>query len=405
MARKSLYRPSSYIGRTIDGTVTPFFFDPHTPPSRDMSGGCLVTGSPGAGKTHLLLLLTVLSTLLGKPTIAIDPKGDFKNLKALEADLGTVSVWDITSENTPSGLLDPFYMESDPFKQIALASDLIQVLAEPDSHEKNALAPILNDVLREENPNLYTVVSMLRGSENEHAQMLGGRLKMIQDMPVSRLFFNAGDKNKQINVAGRSGLTIVDISGLQIPKNGKPPKTDSERMGAGVFFLVTNYIYQLMNNTSNQTPKTVVIDEVHIPASTPAGAQVIEDLAFLGRSKFMALIIATQTTGQLKNLNLDTTLSTQFAFRTSKKDAAIILKDMDLPLDIGLDDRMVSLDNGECLVKDWEKKFAIVKIDVHRKDWSKVFETNPAKKKEEEAEEAIRREQEENRISTVTKIS
>ena len=88
---------STFIGEQLSGVPYPVFFDSHFPIINNKPPGILVTGSPGSGKTWLLLLLCSHASLMGKTNVIMDPKGDFIALKKLEREgiLENVKVWNL----------------------------------------------------------------------------------------------------------------------------------------------------------------------------------------------------------------------------------------------------------------------------------------------------------------------
>jgi hypothetical protein len=96
----------------------------------------------------------------------------------------------------------------------------------------------------------------------------------------------------------------------------------------------------------------------------------------------MAVVLATQSPAHVKGkdggADLDTTISTRFAFRnTSDLDNKITIKAMDLPTDAGYESSLKSLGNGQCLMKDCQEQFAFVDI-LLPDGWLSVFDTTPS---------------------------
>lgn len=133
------------------------------------------------------------------------------------------------------------------------------------------------------------------------------------------------------------------------------------------------------------------MDEAWAVASTEAGADCIQSLSLLGRSKQLSLILITQSTTHLNRLDIENTISTHFAFQTGNKEAEKIAIDMGLPEGEGFEEIFLVLDTGECVMKDFLGRFSTVKITDYNKKWKSAFETNPlermrAKKRRDEAE-------------------
>ena len=128
--------------------------------------------------------------------------------------------------------------------------------------------------------------------------------------------------------------------------------------------------------------KILVIDEAWAIAGNSAGSKVIKAVAKLGRSKNMAVILASQNQSDLMGEDIDTTISTRFAFATDYKEAANITKAMRLPTGQGFEQILTSLSPGECLMEestsdDGRSRYSTMKAVVISPRWDEAFRTNP----------------------------
>lgn len=393
------YSTSTFLGETTRGVNMPLFFDPHTPIYNNRPPVTLETGSPGSGKTFLALTLAASSIVLGKKTIILDPKGDFMHLANLQEDFGQMVFWNLTSGNK-AGILDPFYLSDDDGEKLSLVISVIDMFVGGLSGEDlTALSPIVQDVIRGANPSLLKVTEQLRASENPHARALGTQLSIIRRLPHSNLCFAPGVK-KRAAIDLNHGTTIINMAGLGLPKESEIKQDGAQqnqnrnhkaRFAQAIFFLITDYILRVMEKDTASGPKTVIMDEAWAIASTEAGADCIQSLSLLGRSKQLSLILITQSTTHLSRLDIENTISTHFAFKTGNKEAEKIATDMGLPEGEGFDEIFLGLETGECVMKDFLGRFSTVKITDYNKKWNEAFETNPlevmrAKKRREAAE-------------------
>lgn len=372
-----------FIGETSQGIPQPVFFDSHTQIFNDKPPGCLITGQPGSGKSYLAMTLASMSAIIGKTTIVLDPKGDFISLMSLKNDIGAFNLWNL-SDRRRRGLLDPFRMASDPGDQLDLAITLIEIFTGGlTGQERTSLAPIIQDVAAEPNPSLAKVVQELRGSQRAGARDLGTSLDLIQNLPLAGLCFApAGATMEKVSID--EGLTVITLVGMEMPKEGG--KDNKSRLSTGILFLLTDYIRRLMMSEVSRNPKTLIIDEAWAVLQTPAGAQVVKEVALLGRSKNLAMILVTQNNSHLKHLDIESTISTRFAFASSDKEAKSIVADMRLPQGEGFENLITNLGRGECLMKDWSNRYSTVQISSWRTEWDKAFKTNPLEKARAERE-------------------
>lgn len=377
------FSSSMFIGETSQGIPQPVFFDPHTQIFNDKPPGCLITGQPGSGKSYLAMTLTAMSAIIGKTTIVLDPKGDFISLMNLKQDIGSFNLWNL-SDKRRRGILDPFRMAADPGDQLDLAITLIEIFTGGlTGEERTALAPIIKDVIQEDNPSLAKVVQELRGSQRPAARDLGTTLDLIQNLPLAGLCFApSGAVMEKVSID--EGLTVVTLVGMDMPKEGG--KDNKSRLSTGILFLLTDYIRRLMMSDASRNPKTLVIDEAWAILQTPAGAQVVKEVALLGRSKNLAMILVTQNNSHLKHLDIENTISTRFAFASSGKEADSIISDMRLPRGEGFEGLITTLNKGECLMKDWSNRYSSVQISSWRNDWDVAFKNNPLEKARAERE-------------------
>lgn len=377
-----------FIGETTKGVEMPVFFDLHTPIFNNRPPGCLITGAPGSGKTFLAMTLATISAILGKTTVVLDPKGDFISLLNLQEDIGSITFWNL-ADKKQKGILDPFRMADDPGEKLDLAITVIELFTgglQPE--EKTALAPIIKDVIQGRNPSLSKVVQELRGSRNPPARNLGTTLDLISNLPLAHLCFAPSGK-KLDSVTIDRGLTVVTLLGMEMPKEGAVD--NKSKLSTGILYLLTDFIRRIMHNDESKNPKTLIIDEAWAILSTTAGARVVTDVALLGRSKSLALVLITQNNSHLKKLDIENTISTRFAFRSTTKEAEDIVKDMMLPADEDFESSIIGLSNGECLMKDFLERYATVQISDWKSDWKVAFNNNPlersqARRAKEEAE-------------------
>lgn len=368
------YSSSVYIGETSHGRAMPVFFDPHSPVVNNRPPGCLITGSPGSGKTHLALTLTTISTIMGKTTVVIDPKGDFLPLVQLKKEIGDFSIWDMSSGG--AGLLDPFYMATDASDKLTLTIEVIDLfIGGITKEETTVLSPIVKDVIADVNPSLQKVVDKLRGSDKETARNLGTQLDLLRQMRFAKLCFSPGNSNRK-PVSIDKGLTVIALKDLELPKDAKAT-TRQEKLAAGILFLLTDFLRRVMNADESGRPKTIIIDEAHAVLSSEVGARTIKSLALLGRSKYLALILVTQNNSHLKRLDIENTVSTRFAFKSSMGESESIIADMNLPGGEGFEEIILNLENGECLMMDFLKRYSTVRIVAWRTHWTEAFNSNP----------------------------
>lgn len=387
---------STFIGEQLSGVPYPVFFDPHFPILNNKPPGILVTGSPGSGKTWLLLLLASHATLMGKTNVIIDPKGDFIALKKLENEgiLENVSIWNlapskdfdlsqIIDEN--NGVLDPMSFYDSADENVALATSVITSLmgGKLTDIQSNYLVPILKDVARSPNPSLLNVVSALRRDKKEDVRTLGIRLEALSGLELSKLLFTDRRKPKKEGINLKDGTTIINLMGLSLPAPSSNQNTwsEAEKISMSIMSLVTTLVTDTMTKRiSKATFKTVVIDEAWSVMASQTGRDMINKIGLLGRSLNVGLILATQSPKHIENvdgIDISNTISVRFAFRNdSKEDNLITASSMHLPEGEGWEEIGLALETGQCLMHDVLKNTGVVAISVPY-EWQDMFNTNP----------------------------
>lgn len=364
------------IGTTGTGLIRPVFYDPHSPLWNNKPPCTLIYGGPGVGKTFLAMTLTSMSAISNKSTVVIDPKADFLPLVNLEDELGKIRIWNLAAPDK-KGILDPFSMVDKPGEKVVLAISVIETFVGGlTDNQRSALIPVVRDVVNEREPSLMSVVRMLRRSQKDDARNLGNVLDVIADMPYAQIAFAPG-KAENVSSFG-TGLTIITMAGMNLPANPQEAERSQEgRLISGIMFLLTDFIRRSFLKDTKRRPKTLIIDEAWALIATESGADVINSISLLGRSLNAAVILITQSPRHLEKLSIENTISTIFSFATSLTDGELIARDMQLPEDLDIARQMTDFKNGECLMKDWRKRFSVVKIDNWNTRWNEAFDTNP----------------------------
>lgn len=384
MIQSYTYGMSYILGRTSMGKPRPIMFNPQTQIWNREPPGIVISGAPGKGKTYLALALACYSSIGSFATIILDPKGDFMNLRYMNNIIGKVRILNLAEGN--KGLLDPFYMADDLGEKTTLALEIIDMLLGGLSKEQRAsISPTIRDVAKLPKPSLALVKDELRMEQNHMAKAIGEELEIISHSQYAKLCFTPGNSKKP--TLKLDGTIIITMPGIELRKSTSTSRlTVKERFSNTIFYLITDFLRRIMHDGSNE-PKTLIIDEAWSILSTEGGSRVVEEVARLGRSLNISLILVTQNDSDLKRLNIENTIATRFAFQTSLEEGKEIIKNINLP--DGMEHVINTLEPGECLFSDFEKRVVTMKVQVPP-EWDKIFRTNPndkrklAKEREEE---------------------
>lgn len=378
-----IHSTSSFIGQTLGVTPTPIFWDPHTSIYNKGTPVTGVFGSTGGGKTFFTMYQGAYSSILGKNTIIIDPKGDFVGLYNISDDIGGVKFWNLKAGK--AGLVDPFFLSDDPGDQAAKAQTAIDIMVGGLSFEQQAvLSPIVRDVIRNGDPTLKKVVIELRGSDKPRARELGSVLHDMSTLKNGHLMFApGGEKRKKADIG--TGTTVISLLGIPYEKSGD---TDTEgRLVTALLYLIVDYVLKTISEDVKTAPRTLIIDEMWAFVSSKYGSNIVKHASLLGRSKGLATFLCTQRYSHLANLEINNTIGSYFVFGTDEEDAKEIVKATGLPRDEGFEEVFQKLDKpGYCFMKDFKGRYGYVEIIGWNKRWNVEFNTNPYEKMKRERE-------------------
>jgi len=376
---KMKYSSSVFVAQTMSGVPSPVFWDPHTSIYNRGRPVTTVTGAPGQGKTFVGQTITALSALQGKTTIVIDYKGDMLKIVPLKDELGVpVTIWNMADQKQ-RGILDPFGLTDRPGEQLSMVTQLIDLFVGGLQREdRQAIIPIIKDLIEAGGANMVKVVTALRSSPNDTAKLVGSELEAIKSMEFARLCFYSGSQRRKPPKIVDGGLTIATLAGMTLPENPEAAQNTQEgRLASGILYLLTDHIRRLLASDDMSRPKTFIVDEAWAILSTPAGLSIIKAVALLGRSKNLATVLITQSPEHLAEANIKNTIGTRFTFGASKDEADILVDDMDLPKGEGFERLIASLPPYVCMMSDYKGDYGLIQFSDWRRDWVDVFSTNP----------------------------
>lgn len=373
------YTSSMFVGETKSGVPSAIFWDPHSSIYNSGRPVTTITGAPGQGKTYGGQIITAISAISGKTTVVLDYKGDMLKIVPLRDELGVpVTIWNM-ADKTQKGILDPFSLSENPSEQLSMAIQVIDLFVGGlDRKDRQAITPIIKDVLEAGSANMVKVVTKLRSSQNEVARLVGTELEVIKSLEYSSLCFYGGAKRKKPPKLADGGITIATLAGMSLPTTPEEAKdTQDGRLASGILYLLTDYIRRLLASDDITRPKTFIIDEAWSVLSTPAGLKIVKAVALLGRSKNLAMVLITQSPEHLAEANIKNTVGTRFSFGASKEEAEVLVDDMDLPKGEGFEKLIASLPPYVCMMSDYKDDYGLIRFSDWRKDWLEVFSNNP----------------------------
>jgi hypothetical protein len=370
-----------YLGRTTGRSQEIVYFDPLYAPRNNKPPGIAIVGAPGGGKTFTTLTIAYQTAMRGITTVLLDPKGDAKGLATIEA-LGDVRILELGARM--AGLLDPFSLADSREAGVLLAMETMRLLlgGEMTADRENAVVGSIRHVSMQPQPNLRRVVDLLLAGGTEAmassrttyseqqisiAKAVGGLLEVISELPLANLCFS--ESRVDIKLA-KDRLSIITLAGLSLPTSQTPSEryTYGQRLSLTLLYLVTHYTRSLVTDPLYTGQKALIIDEAWALTQTQQGAQLIAEVARLGRSRNTALALVSQNAKDLLAEDVRNCLTTMFVFRS--EDPAEIAADIEL---LRISDNtehrgaIASLPTGsrsECIMRDIRGHVGTMRVDM-----------------------------------------
>lgn len=376
---KTKYTASLFVAETVSGVPSPVFWDTHSGSYNRGRPVTAITGAPGQGKTYSAQIITAYAAVMGKTTIVIDYKGDMLKIVPLRDELGVpVTIWNM-ADSSQRGILDPFNLSEKPGEQLSMTIEVIDLFVGGlDRRDRQAITPIIKDLLEDGGANMVKLVTKLRSSPNDTAKLIGSELEVIKSLEYASLCFYNGLKKRKPPKHVNGGITIATLAGMNLPETPEEAReTQDGRLASGILYLLTDHIRKILFSEEITRPKLLVIDEAWAILSNPAGLKIITSVGLLGRSKNLAMVLATQSPEHLSKAKINNTIGTRFSFGASKEEAAILVSDMKLPQDEGFEGLLSSLEPYICMMSDYKGDFGLIRFSNWRRDWLEIFSNNP----------------------------
>ncbi len=213
------------------------------------------------------------------------------------------------------------------------------------------------------------------------AKSAGNLLEVISELPLGNLCFS--NAKSQIKVA-QGRLTIITLAGLTLPSasTDQDRYTYAQRLSVTLLYLVTHYSRSLVTDPLYTGPKALIIDEAWAITQTSQGAQLVAEVARLGRSRNTALILVSQNARDLLAEDVKNCLTTMFVFRS--EDPSEIAADLEL---LRVSDNpehrnaIASLPTGrdsECIMRDIRGHVGTMRVDMsYLPDVTAAFDSTP----------------------------
>lgn len=352
--------------------------------------GTMIIGSPGSGKTFMILNTCANLLGMGQRVIAIDPKNDLAKLKNVNKDIAIIDV-----NHIKPGALNPFTFLG-RCDSTSLLTVIQIICGELDNNDIIDITPIIKDFVTEFNRNgeyrdMQDVADYLYGNPSQAAQKIGSMLRLQEDSKYGKLLFTRDVNVEPLYIPNDRSL-VISIHGMNLPDYTKDPKdyNPEERFTAAILYLICKKLNEILGQ-NNKIPTCFVCDEAHILFANKEMSTIIHNFLALGRSLNIAVVLASQGVGHFPD-NISQFISSKWAFRSSMEEAKLFLgkfdtskidasKAIDMNSVIG---GITSLQTGSAFFIDYLSRAGFVKVVSNYP--VELLTSNPLEKKAEEFE-------------------
>jgi AAA-like domain len=352
----------------------PVRFDPTAAARRNRTTTVLVCGGLGGGKTSTAQTIAFGAERRGSQIIDFDPKSDH-GLDRVPQLVGRVRVVELSGAEQHRGVLDPLAIGLPELREELACSYYLDLLPGAPPTWEVAIQRAVRDAVRAQERNSLMVIERLRSSTESAAREVGEALHVVSDFGLARLGFSDGSSAM---IDTDAPVTTIRTPGLTLPEPGKSRSewTRSERISVATLTLIAALVMRMVV-TDRSRHKVVILDEAWFLLASTIGRVLIAKLVLLSRAHNALVLLVSQLLGHVGDLSK--LIGTHLVFRQESEDearAALAALRLD-PEDPDLVERLLSLDDGACLMRDLDGRVAEVQVDYVLPELRDAFNTTP----------------------------
>lgn len=349
-----------------------------------------VIGETGSGKSFLIKLLFTYHSLLKMQCLYIDPKREMRQQymkvlkeledsnsnEALQRYIRSINFVTLDArEKSNHGVLDPMVFLTNDQEATDLADSMISSVLndKTDIVEKGYLSAIKAVLKRRaagERVGMLHVFRTMKESDVETVASAGELLEFKADDSILSLCFSDGS-NPSIDLTSK--ITILEIAGLDLPKNEGEEITKSQQKSLVVLYGL-GYFCKRFGERDRTVETMSVIDEVWQYISTTIGRGVLKEMKRIGRSYNNFMLFGTQSVKDVDTEDDSTGFGTVFAF-LEKTEIDDVLKYMHIPVTDETREWMANMTTGQCIYYDTFGRRERITIDGMFPEIVKLFDT------------------------------
>ncbi|MBC1284865.1 AAA family ATPase [Listeria booriae] len=351
-----------------------------------------ITGETGKGKSFLVKLLLICLAMLDIQTLYVDPKTEvevwFRKVidnpeirqkyplfvRLLES-FNYVKLNANDEANT--GVLDPIVMleGTDAFDTAQAIIDQIYNMENKDDVKRvflESLEKVVSQRANGDTVGFIHVIEAMQAHDEVAVKNAGNLLHQQIKNSVLRLNFSDGTV-EGLNLDGK--VNILGIEGLDLP-DAKTPSlsySDAEKKSLAIMIPLAKFCEKF--GARNKDQETVeIFDEGWMLTTARAGKKLIKSMRRVGRSYNNALVLVTQSVGDVHTEEDNGNFGVNFAFdEPSERDEILDFLNMEKTED---NEKLLSqMIKGECMFKDIYGRTGKLAVDCLFEEWAEAFKT------------------------------
>ncbi|KRM78820.1 hypothetical protein FC84_GL000299 [Lapidilactobacillus dextrinicus DSM 20335] len=339
-------------------------------------------GSLGGGKSFSNNLLVYYAVLYGAQALILDPKSERTNwTRNLDFMADKINIVNLTSEEKNRGLLDPYIILKNPKDSESLAVDTLTFLtgiSSRDAERFPTLRKAIRNVTQQKEPGLLKVIDELRREDTDIAINIADHIESFTDYDFAALLFSDGTARNSI--ALDKNINIIQIADLVLPDTDKTQEEyiTAEMLSVAMLMIISTFAIDFIHSDRSRF-KIVDLDEAWAFLNVAQGKTLSMKLIREGRSMNAGVYLVTQNANDLLDEKMKNNIGMKFAFRsTDINEIKHTLQFFGLdPEDESNQQRLRSLDNGECLFQDIWGHVGVLHFDYIFEHLYHAFDTRP----------------------------
>ena len=353
-----------------------------------------LSGDTGQGKSFLFKILLLHMAMFNTKILYIDPKQEVRRwfMRALEkeknpyfqkliksfhfvtlnandkANLGILDpMLTLNTQSSEDDIPDVMTLIKEMLTQVRSVSDSILI----ETALNKAIKSVCSRRIQGEKVGTLTVFDELAKGSDDEKQLAEFYRSIVPETMLKLAFSDGTTDSLQFN----DKRTILEVTGLQLPKANQDSRTYSETQKYSIALMLALGKYLEKFGRANPDEFTLeMIDEAWIFNTSQAGKNVFDSIKRLGRSENNALFYATQRVNDSSGEDSIGQFGQLFAF-DSVDDRPNILRQFNLPVNKANLRLLEDLQKGQCLFRDIYGRVGKVVIHSLFDEWTTALKT------------------------------